>query len=207
MLRQRFESDTPPSAISLVTLTLSRFNRFVRYSTIPWDRKSNGTWYTEETSWTPKTCSAATWQNIDILLFVSGRRGWGTRRRHAIRSGRRPNPRREWTVVWVGFVFCSPCMSGTRDTWIKAKFSWPTRNWNWRIASTNGADSMSPTVPPSYRNRRIRTWVGATKTYLDYADVRLFARFIYWNFRYTFDPVLNLIRDMRDDLKRYLNIR
>ena len=66
------------------------------------------------------------------------------------RSGKRPNPRKACTVVWVGFVFCSPCISGTSETWIKAKFSWPTRNWNWRMASMNGADSMSPTVPPNY---------------------------------------------------------
>jgi hypothetical protein len=32
------------------------------------------------------------------------------------RSGRRPRPRRACTVVCVGFVFCSPCMSGTSDT-------------------------------------------------------------------------------------------
>jgi hypothetical protein len=32
------------------------------------------------------------------------------------RSGSNPSPRREWIVVWVGLVFCSPCMSGTRDT-------------------------------------------------------------------------------------------
>lgn len=32
------------------------------------------------------------------------------------RSGRRPKPRKEFMVVWVGFVFCSPCMSGTSET-------------------------------------------------------------------------------------------
>lgn len=53
-------------------------------------------------------------------------------------------------LAWVGFVFGSPLMDGTSETCSRAKLSLPTRNWNCRIASTNGADSMSPTVPPSY---------------------------------------------------------
>jgi hypothetical protein len=38
---------------------------------------------------------------------------------------------------------------GTRLTWITQKLSRPTRNWNWRKASTKGMLSMSPIVPPS----------------------------------------------------------
>ena len=41
-------------------------------------------------------------------------------------------------------------LSSTIDTRMRAKFAQPTRNWNCRIASMNGADSMSPTVPPSF---------------------------------------------------------
>ena len=36
---------------------------------------------------------------------------------------------------------------GDEDTWTEQKLDGPTRNWNWRSASTKGADSMSPTVP------------------------------------------------------------
>lgn len=39
------------------------------------------------------------------------------------RSGNSPRPRSACTVVCVGFVFCSPCISGTNETWINAKFS------------------------------------------------------------------------------------
>ena len=70
------------------------------------------------------------------------------------KSGSNPSPRKAWTVVCVGLVFCSPCISGTSETCIRAKLSCPTRNWNCRIASMKGADSMSPTVPPSWRHLR-----------------------------------------------------
>jgi hypothetical protein len=65
------------------------------------------------------------------------------------KSGVNPKPRKSRILAWVGFVLSSPLMAGTRLTWIKAKLSCPTLNWNCRIASTKGADSISPTVPPS----------------------------------------------------------
>lgn len=86
--------------------------------------------------------------------------GYWSKRLQRTRSGSRPRPLRECTVVWVGFVFCSPCISGTRETWISAKLSSPTRNWNCRMASIKGADSMSPTVPPSYNAQRGAGWKG-----------------------------------------------
>ena len=49
-------------------------------------------------------------------------------------------------------LFQPSCLTwGTRLTWMLQKFSWPTRNWNCRKASTNGMPSMSPIVPPSCR--------------------------------------------------------
>lgn len=53
------------------------------------------------------------------------------------------------TLCCVGFVFCSPTTprTGTRDTCTQQKFAGPTLNWNWRMASRNGALSMSPTTP------------------------------------------------------------
>ena len=129
---------------------------------------------------------------------------WNLRR---TRSGSRPRPLKECTVVCVGFVFCSPCKSGTRDTWISAKLSRPTRNWNWRMASTKGADSMSPTVPPSYNAHRERQG-GEMKgissricIYLDNADVRLFTRVIYRYFGNAFYPILNWICYMGNNLR------
>lgn len=58
----------------------------------------------------------------------------------------RPSERRTCTLCCVGLVFCSPTTprTGTSETWMRQKFPWPTRNWNWRSASTNGMDSMSP---------------------------------------------------------------
>ena len=54
------------------------------------------------------------------------------------------------TECCVGFVFSSPAasMNGTSVTWMYMTFSGPTSRRNWRIASRNGSDSMSPTVPP-----------------------------------------------------------
>ena len=55
------------------------------------------------------------------------------------------------TLCCVGLVFCSPTTpsTGTRLTCTTHMFFGPTRNWNWRSASTKGMLSMSPTVPPS----------------------------------------------------------
>ncbi len=58
--------------------------------------------------------------------------------------------RSSFTECCVGFVFSSPAfaMNGTRVTWMYSTFSGPSSRRNWRIASRNGCDSMSPTVPP-----------------------------------------------------------
>ena len=147
----------------------------------------------------------------------SARRAWkgveGGGGRGRTRSGTRPRPRRSRMDAWVGLVLSSPLIDGTSETWRSAKLSLPTRNWNWRMASTNGADSMSPTVPPSCRRERTsapllaraqgreREW-----THLDDADVGLLVRLVDRDARDALDPVLDGVRDVRDDLDRLAEV-
>ena len=65
-------------------------------------------------------------------------------------SGWMPMRRSSWTECCVGFVFSSPALprNGTSVRWTNMQRSRPTSEWNWRSASRNGSDSMSPTVPP-----------------------------------------------------------
>ncbi|MNN84365.1 hypothetical protein D3C81_2015190 [compost metagenome] len=54
------------------------------------------------------------------------------------------------TECWVGLVLVSPAvaMYGTRVRCISMARLEPTSTRSWRMASRNGCDSMSPTVPP-----------------------------------------------------------
>ena len=65
-------------------------------------------------------------------------------------SGAIPMRRSSLTECWVGFVLSSPAwpMYGTSVRWMNMQRRRPTSTGNWRIASRNGSDSMSPTVPP-----------------------------------------------------------
>ncbi len=86
------------------------------------------------------------------------------------------------TECCVGFVFSSPAasMNGTSVTWMYITFSGPTSRRNWRSASRNGSDSMSPTVPPiSEMTTSVGRRLGRA------ADARL-----------------DLVRDVRDHLHR-----
>ena len=67
-----------------------------------------------------------------------------------IMSGAIPIRRSSLTECCVGFVFSSPAwpMYGTSVRWMNMHRRRPTSTGNWRIASRNGSDSMSPTVPP-----------------------------------------------------------
>ena len=68
-----------------------------------------------------------------------------------IASGCRPSARSSFTECCVGLVFSSPegPMNGIkRHVHERAVRSRPTSLRSWRIASRNGKDSMSPTVPP-----------------------------------------------------------
>ena len=70
--------------------------------------------------------------------------------RQTITSGWMPIERSSFTECCVGLVFSSPVgpMNGISETWTNAQLSRPTSLRSWRMASRNGSDSMSPTVPP-----------------------------------------------------------
>ena len=61
-----------------------------------------------------------------------------------------PISRISFTECCVGLVFSSPAvaMYGTSVTCTLIAFCGPTSTLSWRMASRNGSDSMSPTVPP-----------------------------------------------------------
>ena len=58
--------------------------------------------------------------------------------------------RSSFTLCWVGLVFSSwaAAIQGTSVTCTKMTFSRPFSWRIWRMASRNGSDSISPTVPP-----------------------------------------------------------
>ena len=95
-------------------------------------------------------------------------------------SGWMPMRRSSLTECCVGLVFSSPAwpMYGTSVRWMNMHRLRPTSTGNWRIASRNGSDSMSPTVPPIS--------VITTSTSLRVGD--------------QLDAVLDLVGDVRDDL-------
>ena len=65
-------------------------------------------------------------------------------------SGCKPMERSSFTECWVGLVLISPAMAsfGTSVRWMKSVLSAPISSRSCRVASRNGCDSMSPTVPP-----------------------------------------------------------
>ena len=84
------------------------------------------------------------------------------------------------TECCVGLVLSSPAwpMYGTSVRWMYMQRRRPTSTGNWRIASRNGSDSMSPTVPPIS--------VITTSTSCELGD--------------QLDALLDLVGDVRDDL-------
>ena len=100
--------------------------------------------------------------------------------RQSSMSGWMPMRRSSLTECCVGFVFSSPAwpMYGTSVRWMYMQLRRPTSTGNWRIASRNGSDSMSPTVPPIS--------VMTTSTSLRLGDQA--------------DALLDLVGDVRDDL-------
>ncbi len=58
--------------------------------------------------------------------------------------------RSSFTLCWVGLVLssCAAAIQGTSVTCTNSVFSRPSSCRSWRIASRNGSDSISPTVPP-----------------------------------------------------------
>ena len=95
-------------------------------------------------------------------------------------SGWMPIRRSSLTECCVGLVFSSPAwpMYGTSVRWMYMQRRRPTSTGNCRIASRNGSDSMSPTVPP----------------------ISVITMSTSWLSRDQLDAVLDLVRDVRDDL-------
>lgn len=84
----RVARSAPRSVIAFGILKETRSRRFCKKGMMPWDRRSSGTWYTDETSCTLRTCSCPTWQNMESFSFVEDCSGPGPNNRHAIyRSG------------------------------------------------------------------------------------------------------------------------
>ena len=92
---------------------------------------------------------------------MSAEREWSLRQTSM--SGWIPISISSRTECWVGLVLSSPAaaMNGTRVRWTKIAFSRPTSWRNWRMASRNGSDSMSPTVPPI--SMITTSWSGADR--------------------------------------------
>ena len=96
-------------------------------------------------------------------------------------SGWMPMRRSSWTECWVGLVFSSPAWPRNgheREVDEHAAVAARGRRWNWRSASRNGSDSMSPTVPPISVITKSTSSASATQL----------------------DAVLDLVGDVRDHL-------
>ncbi len=95
------------------------------------------------------TASVATSVNSAIFSRISSDTGWSERR--TMTSGWMPMPRSSLTECWVGLVLSSPvaASAGSSVTWTYRTLARPTSLRIWRMASRNGSDSMSPTVPPT----------------------------------------------------------
>ncbi len=94
------------------------------------------------------TARSSTLQKRAIFFFISSGIERSARQRRM--SGWIPIERSSLTECCVGFVLArrSAAMYGTSVTWTLIALPRPTSWRNWRIASRNGSDSMSPTVPP-----------------------------------------------------------
>ena len=101
-----------------------------------------------EASCAATTASVSRSANRAILERSSRDSGWADLQ--TTTSGVIPMRRSSLTECCVGFVFSSPAASiiGTSVTCTYTTLSRPTWLRSWRMASRNGSDSMSPTVPP-----------------------------------------------------------
>ena len=96
----------------------------------------------------PMTARSSTLQKVAIFCFISRLRERSER--HSRMSAWIPMESSSLTECWVGLVFssCAAAIQGTSVRWMKTVFSRPSSWRIWRMASRNGSDSMSPTVPP-----------------------------------------------------------
>ena len=119
------------------------------------------------------TADLGTLQNRAI--FSRSLSGSGRSQRHSRTSGWTPRLESSRTVCWVGLVFSSPAAAihGTKVVWTLTVLSRPRSLRSWRIASTNGRLSMSPTVPPISQMTKSSPSVSAEREFLDrVGDVR-----------------------------------
>ena len=107
-----------------------------------------GTWYTDLTSRAVITAFTSTSVKRAIFSFISCE--MKRSQRHSRISGWMPRARSSFTLCWVGLVFSSwaAAINGTSVTCTNRVLSRPCSWRIWRMASRNGNDSMSPTVPP-----------------------------------------------------------
>ena len=103
----------------------------------------------------------STLQNSAILRFSSSDSACSLRQIRM--SGWIPISISSRTECWVGLVLSSAvaAMNGTSVRWMNSVFSRPTSWRNCRMASRNGSDSMSPTVPPI--SVMTTSWSGARR--------------------------------------------
>lgn len=224
----RLSSIWPFSIITFVRLSWSSLRRLVRYSTIPWDLRSRGTWYTDFRSCTPKTCSELTWQNIEILSFVAGLSGWGTKRRHAIWL---KSYTKQLLSLKIIIIYNALDQEAGRDLWEnvrsfglvsffalhayrgQGKHEW-VQNYHVRLEIGTGAWLRRKVLirchPQCLRATMRKKRGGSMKSvrisryiYLDNAYVWLLTSLVYWDFGDAFDPILNRIRYMGDDLRPF----
>ena len=107
------------------------------------------------------TAVSGTLQNKAILARSDG--GSGCSQRQTSTSGCTPRAASSRTECCVGLVFSSPAaaMYGTSVTWMLIALLRPSSLRSWRIASMNGSDSISPTVPPISQSTKSRSSVSA----------------------------------------------
>src|SRR5205809_6682127 len=122
----------------------------------------------DTTSGLSTTQPKSTLQNWAILRFKSSDSGCSVRQTRT--SGWIPICISSRTECWVGLVLSSAvaAMKGTRVRWMNRVLSRPTSWRNWRIASRNGSDSMSPTVPPTSVRSEEHT-LNSSHGYISYA--------------------------------------
>ena len=101
-------------------------------------------------SWSITEMTAFSGTLVNNAILRRSPSGNGCSLRQSSTSGWMPMLRSSFTECWVGLVFSSPAaaMYGIRVRCTNIAMSWPRSMRNWRMASRNGSDSMSPTVPP-----------------------------------------------------------
>ena len=106
---------------------------------------------------------ASAGSDANSAIFLRTSCGSPPSERHTTMSGWMPMRRSSLTECWVGLVLSSPAwpMYGTSVRWMNMQRLRPASTGNCRIASRNGSDSMSPTVPPISVITTSTSWLSA----------------------------------------------